>query len=92
MSASYSLWQIQVEFTHEGFFMGKILVFLPMTNESRTKNGQKLPMSKGSCIENAQSRHMTNSTCKENSTYLYTSSIENIRKKSYAPFIIHNLR
>jgi hypothetical protein len=45
LSASYSRRQIKVEFTHEGFTIGKIFDFLPVINGSWAKREIKDPNS-----------------------------------------------
>lgn len=70
MSTSNCQRQIQVEFTYEGFVMGRLLCNLLMTTESKAENSQKSPMSEISCIENTPNLRMTNSTCIENCIFL----------------------
>ncbi len=89
MSTNYSQRQIQVEFTHEGFVMGKIFDFLLMISESWAKNSQKIPMSMASCIENRQNLYMTTPTCKGKRTFLYISK-EVVTSYIHSSFIAHH--
>lgn len=67
--------QIQVEFTHKGFVMGKLFDFLSMTNKSWAKNRQNFPMSGDSYIEDRKKLYITNSICIENRTFLYMKPV-----------------